>query len=151
MVSSNWTGSHMTIGDEGFKTVVGDLLVKLTDTPATVLVTGNAADFVKDPYIELSKRTEKDGEQNIEARDYRRSDEILREASEKFDVKAFFSASSLCRFEAEIECLFMKDGQYLFFDTGHLSYFGSEQVIREMAPLLLLRHTGQRVEDTYFN
>lgn len=41
-------------------------------------------------------------------------------------MKVFYPAESLCRVEDSAVCLFKKDESYLFFDTGHLSYFVSE-------------------------
>lgn len=76
IVSSNWFGSHVNVGDEDFKYVASDLLAELTDTPLVVVLVANAPDFIKDPYIELSKRENINGDQYVAARDCCRSDEV---------------------------------------------------------------------------
>lgn len=137
VVSSNWFGSHNTIGDDEFERVVRDLLNKLRTAPSNIILVANTADFPIDPYMELSKRESLKGDQYVVARDYRQSDDLLGKVSEELGVQVFYPADYLCRDDNSIECLFMQDSNYLFFDTGHLSYYGSKVLVRKMGSLLL--------------
>jgi peptidoglycan/LPS O-acetylase OafA/YrhL len=133
LIGSNWIGSHASLGDNKFYDVVRDKLLDLKSQGIKIFVVSNTPDFSTNPYLEVSKRDRQNEDQYVFVRDYKESDAIIQRVTAELDIPVFFPTDKLCRAtKSNYECLFIEDGKYLFFDTGHLSYFGSRKVVKAM-------------------
>lgn len=132
IVSSNWWNTHRRIGDESFKKALNDTLSRLKSSGAEILLLTNTPDFVRDPYAQFAMQDNlSQGMVYLPVRDIWKSDEIIIEVAAEMDVEVFNVASLFCK-NAEV-CLFKDEVDYLFFDSGHLSYHGSEFVASVLA------------------
>jgi peptidoglycan/LPS O-acetylase OafA/YrhL len=130
LISANWSNTHSKIGKIEFMLRVGETVEKIKSTGAQVIVIGNTPDFPSDPYGELinSKQLAK-ATVYLQVEDYQTSEASLMAIARSLDVPVLAPTALLCDGSNPGECLFKKDGEYLFFDQGHLSFKGSKLLV----------------------
>jgi peptidoglycan/LPS O-acetylase OafA/YrhL len=130
LVSANWSNTHSKIGDAEFNSRIKETIDKIKSTGAQVVIIGNTPDFPSDPYGELIKSRQLTEETAyLQASDYHASEALLRLIAGHMGVVIIAPTRILCDGADPTECLFKKNGEYLFFDQGHLSFAGSKMLI----------------------
>jgi energy-coupling factor transporter ATP-binding protein EcfA2 len=135
IVASNWWNTHRDIGDLAFKDALRNTLMLLISSDARVVIVGNTPDFILDPYENLAVNIASDTDEiYFRTHPYTESDRLILEVAGELGVKHFLPTEILCK-STEL-CLFRDTVDYLFFDAGHLSYYGSRKVARALSEKL---------------
>ena len=135
IVASNWWNTHRDIGDLAFKDALRNTLMLLISSDARVVIVGNTPDFILDPYENLAVNIASDTDEiYFRTHPYIESDRLILEVAGELGVKYFLPTEILCK-STEL-CLFRDTVDYLFFDTGHLSYYGSRKMARALSEKL---------------
>jgi hypothetical protein len=115
------------IGDLELQNSIKEILTKLRSSKAQVFLFGKTADFVKDPYDRLALDLKRENFY-FSVLGYSSSDRILARAAGGLGVFYFSPAPHMCKEHVRI---FKDKDEYLFFDSGHLSCYGSKQIIKK--------------------
>jgi len=134
LVASNWWSTHEKIGSELLFDYLKSTVDLIKKSGANVVIIGNTPDFIKDPYEQLLF-VEPHDTTYLLAQNYLPSDLVVMRVAEKSDVKYFLPANLLCN---GLQCKFKESSEYLFFDSGHLSTYGSISVANEILKFMYL-------------
>lgn len=130
IISSNWSNTYRSIGNELFEQGVKDVLLRLTNQGSRVLLVGNTPDFIKDPY-ELLATGHSTQDYFLPVSDFIQSEYILERLANEVGVYYFSPTAHLCNVN-RLNCIFKDSEGYLFFDSGHLSNHGSNKMIKSI-------------------
>ena len=136
VVSSNWWNTFEKIGEEEFSFSLKRILAALKEKTRNVVVFTNAPGFLNNPYETLAITL--DGVANkrvfLASQNIWKSDFAIQSVAADVGVGAFNAAAELC--ESDRTCLFKDNIDYLYFDTGHFSYYGSEFISKKFSDSL---------------
>jgi len=131
IVASNWWNTHRKLGDKEFAAAIGETLDRILQSGVKPVLVLNSPDFLKNPYEMTVKTGSLPGsERYFFTQDYATSDSVLRDVARERGVEYFEPSTFLCR--EDTTCLFVRDDDYFYFDTGHFSYHGSRKVAQKM-------------------
>ena len=125
IVSSNWWNTYRKIGLEEFEKSLTSLLKVLKQTQANVYVFTNSPEFIYNPYEEIAKikDTVPVDSYYLNSQPIWASDKSIKKISNELGLVTFDVSDTLC--ESNNSCLFKDNHDYLYFDKGHLSFYGS--------------------------
>ena len=134
IVASNWWNSHRRMGDHEFYEALSATVNLISSFGAKVVLIGNTPDFTRDPYEQLSVLENPNVQVSLSVQDYVASDLIISKVASETLAGVTLPADILCE---GLLCSFRDDEEYLFFDAGHLSSYGStliaSEILREMS------------------
>ena len=128
VISSNWWGTYEKIGEQEFSLALTKTLTSLKNTGAKTHIFTNTPGFLKNPYEQtaVEKLFEHSNDIFLQSQSIWKSDQSIKEIATSLNVPFFDVAQYLC--DNKQMCLFKDSKDYLFFDKGHLSFYGSEFV-----------------------
>lgn len=127
IVSSNWINTYKDVGADELKRAVMQTLSMLKETGASVYILTNAPEFYRSPYETMAFASDTGSDVvRVRSRPIYPSDRVIEEAAAEIGVDVFNVSEGLC--DEEYSCLFKDANDYLFFDTGHFSYYGSRLI-----------------------
>jgi peptidoglycan/LPS O-acetylase OafA/YrhL len=128
VISSNWWGTYRKIGEQEFSLALTKTLTSLKTTGAKVHIFTNTPGFLKNPYEQtaVEKISEYANDIFLPSQSIWKSDQSIKEIATSLNVAYFDVSQYLC--DEKRMCLFKDSRDYLFFDKGHLSFYGSEFV-----------------------
>ena len=128
IVSSNWWNTFQKIGEEEFSSSLKDIVLAIKQKTSNVFIFSNAPGFPKNPYETLAITLNGNVEASVflHSQPILDSDLVIQSVGTEVNVAVFDVAKLLCK--ADKKCLFKDSQDYLYFDTGHFSYYGSEFV-----------------------
>jgi len=131
VVSSNWWNTFRDIGEREFSSSLKDILLKIKKSQVNLFVFTNAPGFNANPYETLAVMFggNVDKITLLETQNIWDSDFVIEAIANEINVKTFNVSKVLCIDAGK--CLFRNLDNYLYFDTGHLSFYGSRYVANE--------------------
>jgi peptidoglycan/LPS O-acetylase OafA/YrhL len=137
VVSADWLNLLARDGAERFDRALGEGLARLAAGPATVIVVGDAPEFLRTPY-ELLVRAGADGRApvSLRSRDYRPSSTRVRTLADAAGLRYVDPTDALCATGEPLSCRVVDEGGLLWYDARHLSAGGSAAVARTLGPAI---------------
>jgi len=131
IVSSNWQDTFDKLGKDEFQSSLKDVLTEIDQTKAKTYVFTNTPGFNQNPYEVLAITLRDNWAENVflESQLIWQSDLIVEKVADDVGVESFNVSSLICN--ADQNCLFKDSNDYLYFDTGHLSFYGSGYVANQ--------------------
>lgn len=136
IVSSNWWNTFRKIGVEEFSSSLRDIVLAIKQKTRNVFIFSNAPGFPNNPYETLAITLNGNAEPSVflNSQPILVSDLVIQSVGAEVNVAVYDVAKLLCK--ADGKCLFKDSQDYLYFDTGHLSYYGSEFVSKAFREFL---------------
>lgn len=130
ILSSNWFNTYEEVGDSEFRARLAKILSSLRQSTKEIYVFTSAPGFFRDPYgiLATKKITNAAGGVYLKSQPTEASDSLIEEVAEKVGVSSFNVAKQICANEGM--CLFKDSNNYLYFDRGHFSFYGSRYIAR---------------------
>ena len=138
LIGSNWLHYKNSLGPE-FQNQLESLLTSFRMRTNKVVIATNAPSFPEDPYrvgFETGVAREPTLQMYLPVRGFRDSDEVIRNAASGANVMVFESSDGLCLGDS---CLFIENGEFLFFDTGHYSTVQSIRLKSRLVEVLAIK------------
>lgn len=138
VLSSNWWATYKSLDPVDFTSSLEEVVSKIKRTGATVVLLTNAPEFFQNPY-ELMAVSDSGVDENfyLPTQPIHESDNAIKEVATKQHVGVFDVSHLLCK--DDDMCAFRRDGNYVYFDAGHFSYYGSGVVATAVAKEFKLR------------
>ncbi|CDN52552.1 Lipopolysaccharide modification acyltransferase [Neorhizobium galegae bv. officinalis bv. officinalis str. HAMBI 1141] len=134
IVSSRWIGVLTDSGTSSFALSVRALFDVLKATNAEIVVIGDTPEFPLPPQsLMVRQRIRNVGEVYLKAEEVASANTILADEAKNYGYTFRDPTTYLCKRDDERHCMVARNGEFYYFDAGHLSPLGSTTLFEDFA------------------